>query len=157
VKITTIWCLHKFPHNAHSHVQQAYWVNEYLTWYVALIRCWLYTTQASPFSKVGWATWVNGFKVVFPQFFSYLPPNICYLWTLFFVISIVCVMVSNSNGEPPHQLINSAPTSKTLCVKRNQCFRASWYNSIFVCVFWLEWSICQKPTIHNSKTPSCKN
>jgi len=41
VRITTTWCLHKFPCNVHSHVQQAYLVKGNGTSYVIFGCCWL--------------------------------------------------------------------------------------------------------------------
>ncbi len=154
MEITTIWCLHKFPHNAHFAC-----ATSILSKWIFHLVCGIDKVLALHHPSItifkGWlgnmSKWDQGY--FFHISFSYLPPNICYLWTLFFHLHYVHVMVSNSNGEPPHQLINLAPTSKTLYVKRNQHFRAYLYYSIFVYVFWLERSICQKPTIHDSKTP----
>jgi hypothetical protein len=46
VKRTTTWCLHKFPCNAHSHVQQTYLVKRSGTLYVIFRCCWFCTIYA---------------------------------------------------------------------------------------------------------------
>ncbi len=62
------WCLHKFPHNAHSHVQQTYLVKGNGTLYVIFWCYWLCTIHAWLIlfeSSIPWVTLVLGINVAF--------------------------------------------------------------------------------------------
>jgi hypothetical protein len=68
VKRTTTWCLHKFPCNAHSHVQQTYLVKGSGTLYVILKCCYfctIYTWLFSFESSIWWVIWVWRINVAF--------------------------------------------------------------------------------------------
>ncbi len=86
-----IWCLHKFAHNAHSHVQLTYSLNGCLTSYMWLGVPWLITVQTPPESND------NHFTLAFKinKAFSTLAFVMCSKTLLFinqcFFISDVCI------------------------------------------------------------------
>jgi hypothetical protein len=127
VETTTTWCLHKFPRNAHSHVQQAYLVKGNGTLYVILKCYWLRTIHAWLIffkSSIPWVTWdqcglLNAhFHNVFHNFIFYKPT--------FLHFSRVLVMFYNHCCEflDINQLIYQ-PWSPFVS-KENQHFNAPW-------------------------------
>ncbi len=78
------WCLHKFPCNAHSQVQQAYLVKGNGTSYVIFGCCWLRTIHAWPISFESFiplVTLVWGIKWPSQWSFSQCVPQPYFLWT----------------------------------------------------------------------------
>ncbi len=91
VKMTTIWCLHMFFRNAHSHVQQNISVNGNFTTSITLGRCSLYTHQAPSLSRVGWYTHVSGIRVAFSTLHVIMPSITLFLMKpLFSLLMCAC-------------------------------------------------------------------
>jgi len=96
MKIITIWCLQKFLHNAHPHVQPAYLINRHLILYATLARFWFLTIQELSLSKNDWVTWASGINAT-------LSTLIFTIWstTLFFYKSCLfhfrCVHIMSCN------------------------------------------------------------
>jgi len=93
VRITT-WCLHKFPCNAHSHVQQTYLVKGSGTLYVIFGCCWLHTIHAwlvSFESSIPWVTWVWRINVAFSMFtFTMRSTTLFFINPSFFISTCAC-------------------------------------------------------------------
>jgi hypothetical protein len=83
VRRMATWCLHKFPCNAHSHVQQTYLVKGNGTLYIIFRCCLFCTIHAWPISfesSISWVIWVWRINVGF----SMLIFTICFT-TLFLI------------------------------------------------------------------------
>jgi hypothetical protein len=106
VKRTTTWCLHKFPHNAHSHVQQEYLVKGNGTLYVIFECCWLHTIHAWPISFKSFitrVTWVWGINVAFSTLtFTMCSTTLFLINSCFFSFRCVHVVSCNRCCESPH-------------------------------------------------------
>ncbi len=89
VKRMTTWCLHKFPHNAYSHVQQTYLVKGSGTLYVIFGCCWFHTIHAWLVlfeSFISWVICVWGINMTF-SIFAF---TMCF--TTFFFYKPTCVV-----------------------------------------------------------------
>ncbi len=88
------WCLHKFPHNTHSHVQQAYLVKGNGTLYVIFGCCWFHTIHAwlvSFKSSIPWATLMWRINVAFSTLVFAMRSITLFLMNPCFFISTMCM------------------------------------------------------------------
>ncbi len=94
VRKMATWCLHKFPFNAHSHVQQAYLVKRSGTLYVIFGCCWLCTIHPWPISfksSIPWVTLVGRINVAFSTLIFTIRSITLFLMNPHFFISVVCM------------------------------------------------------------------
>jgi hypothetical protein len=105
VKKMATWCLHKFPRNAHSHVQQTYLVKGSGTLYAIFQCCWLRTIHAwlvSFKSSIPWVTLVWGINVAFSTLvFTMRSTTFFFYEPMFFHFRHVHVMSCNHCCESP--------------------------------------------------------
>ncbi len=97
VRRMTTWCLHKFPCNAHSHVQQAYLVKASGTLYVIFECYWFHTIHTWTVlfeSFISWVIWMWGINVTFSMFIFTMCST-----TLFFInLHVWCVTQFTMEG-----------------------------------------------------------
>jgi hypothetical protein len=106
VRKMTTWCLHKFPHNTHSHVLQTYFVKKIQTLYVIFGCCWLCTMHALLVlfkSSIPWVTFVQRINVAFSTLvFTMRSITLIFMNPHFLHFSCVHVVFYNCYCESPH-------------------------------------------------------
>jgi hypothetical protein len=152
------WCLHKFPCNAHSYVQQACLVKGSGTLYVVLRCCWLCTIHAwlvSFESYLPWVIWVSGINVAFSKLIFTMCSTALFFINPHFFILVVYVMSCNYCCEFPHQPINP-PISNLFYFQRGATFQCPMvrFNWCLCVLVWM-WHLSKPhhPQIYNNIHP----
>ncbi len=126
---TTIWCLHIFPCNTYSHVQQTYLVKGSGTLYVIFGCCWLCTIHAWLVffeSSIPWVTLVWRINVAFSTLvFTMCSTTLFFMNPHFFILAmcmwcLATVVMNLHTNQSIHRPRNPFVS------KENQHFNAPW-------------------------------